>query len=133
MMDYQLKIGMKAEKTDIVTAANTAVKYGSGSVEVYATPAMIGLMEGAALACVDPHLPEGKATVGTALIVKHLAATPIGMNVRAVAHLSEISGKKLVFKVQVFDEKEMIGEGIHERYIIGLDNFINKAQDKLKK
>ena len=129
-LEYNLHIGMTQEKTELVTKDNTAIEFGSGGAAVYATPAMVGLMEGTSLAAVDPHLPEGFATVGISLNIKHLAATPIGMTVRAVAHLAEISGKRLVFKVEAFDDKEKIGEGIHERYIIELEKFLQKAENK---
>jgi len=98
-MDYNLSVGMKAEKMDIVTRNNTAVHFGSGSVAVYATPAMVALMETASVAAVDPFLPEPMATVGIDLNIKHLAATPVGMTVRAVAELTEVDGKRLIFKV----------------------------------
>ncbi len=129
-MEYNLRIGMKAEKTEPVTNDNTAKKYGSGGVEVYATPAMVGLMEGTCLAAVDPHLPEGMATVGTDLNIKHLAATPVGMKVRATAELTEIAGKRLTFAVKAFDDRELIGEGTHERYIIDLNKFLQKTEAK---
>lgn len=129
-MEYNLRTGMKAEKAEKVTEDNTAIKYGSGGVAVYATPAMIGLMEGTCLAAVDPHLPAGLATVGTSLNVKHTAATPVGMNVKVCAELLEIEGKRLVFRVEAFDDKDKIGEGTHERYIIDLEKFIKKAEAK---
>lgn len=129
-MDINLQIGMTAEKSEDVTENNTAIKYGSGGVAVYATPAMIGIMEGTCLAAVDPHLPEGMSTVGIHLDVKHLAATPVGMSVRATAKLTEISGKRLIFTVEAFDNKEKIGEGTHQRYIIDLAKFLQKAQEK---
>lgn len=129
-MEYNLHIGMKAEKTEQVTSDNTAIKYGSGGVAVYATPAMIGLMEGTCLAAVDPHLPAGMATVGTDLKVRHLAATPVGMTVRTTAELTEIAGKKLTFAVKAFDDKELIGDGTHERYIIDLNKFLQKTAAK---
>lgn len=129
-MEFNLHTGMTAEKSEQVTPDNTAIKYGSGGVAVYATPAMIGLMEGTCLAAVDPFLPEGFATVGTELNVKHLAATPVGMTVRAQAELTEISGKKLLFRVEAFDDKDKIGEGTHERYIIDLNKFLQKTAAK---
>lgn len=129
-MEFGLKAGMTAEKQEQVTADNTAIRYGSGGAAVYATPAMIGLMEGTCLAAVDPHLPEGMATVGVHLDVKHLAATPIGLNVRAVAELTEVAGKRLSFKVEAFDDKEKIGEGTHQRYIIEVKKFMDKAEKK---
>lgn len=129
-MEFNLNVGMTAEKHDQVTSENTAMRYGSGSAAVYATPAMIGLMEGTCLAAVDPHLPEGMATVGIRLDVRHLAATPVGLGVRATAELIEVAGKRLTFKMEAFDDKEKIGEGIHERYIIDVKKFMEKAQNK---
>jgi len=129
-MDFNLQIGMTAEKSEKVTENNTAIKYGSGGVAVYATPAMIGIMEGTCLAAVDPFLPEGMSTVGIHLDVKHTAATPVGMSVRATAKLIEISGKRLTFTVEAYDNKEKIGEGTHQRYIIDLAKFLQKAQEK---
>jgi len=129
-MDFNVNIGLEGEAQDLVTQENTAKRYGSGGIEVYATPAMVGLMENASLKSVDPKLPEGFATVGINLEIKHLAATPIGMNVRAKAILREIDNKKLTFYVQAFDEKEMIGEGTHTRYIIQVDKFLQRMQEK---
>jgi len=129
-MEFNLQIGMTAEKSEEVTENNTAIKYGSGGVAVYATPAMIGIMEGTCLAAVDPFLPEGMSTVGIHLDVKHTAATPVGMSVRATAKLIEMSGKRLTFTVEAYDNKEKIGEGTHQRYIIDLAKFSQKAQEK---
>ncbi len=118
---------MSAEAAKTVTEDDTAVKFGSGGVKVFATPMMIALMENAALNAVDPHLGEDFATVGLSLNVKHMAATPVGMKVTARAELISIEGKKLTFKVEAYDEQEKIGEGIHERYIITLSRFLEKA------
>ena len=126
----KLKIGLLAEKSEVVSTNNTAISYGSGSIAVYATPAMIGLMEGAAIKCVDDKLESGLGTVGISLNVRHLAATPIGMSVTATAELIEIVERKLVFKVTAFDNNEKIGEGIHERFIIKIDKFITKCNNK---
>lgn len=131
-MDFNLHVGLTAEKREEVTTNNTARKFGSGGIDVYATPAMIGLMEGASLAAVDPVLPEGMATVGISLDVKHIAATPVGMGVRATAELMEIVGKRLIFKVTAYDEVEKIGEGTHQRYIIDMENFLHNAEIKKK-
>ncbi|WP_026478919.1 thioesterase family protein [Alkaliphilus transvaalensis] len=129
-MEFNLKVGMEGKLEIIVSEKDTAEAFGSGGVKVYATPLMIGLMEGAALKAVDPHLPEGFATVGTHLDVKHLAATPVGMKAYATAELLKVEGKKLTFKVEAFDEKDKIGEGTHERYIIQLDKFIERVNQK---
>lgn len=130
-MNFNLSPGLKAEKTEPVTTDNTARKFGSGAVAVYATPAMVGLMEGACVAIADHLLPETMATVGTDLNIKHLAATPVGMTVRAVAELTGIDGRRLIFNVEAFDNKEQIGSGTHERYIINTEKFLQKTEAKL--
>lgn len=129
-MDLNLRIGMKAEKTEQVTEARTAVQFGSGTVAVYATPAMACLIEGACLEAVAAALPQGMTTVGTDLSIKHLAATPVGMKVRAQAELTAIDGKKLTFAVAAFDDKEQIGTGTHERFVINSERFLQKAEAK---
>jgi len=129
-MDFNLKTGMKAKMEIIVKENETAASYGSGGVDVYATPAMIGLIENTSLNAVDSFLPEGYATVGVHLDVKHLAATPVGMKVTATAELIEIDRKKLVFKVEAFDEKDKIGEGTHSRFIIDKEKFLKMTQEK---
>jgi predicted thioesterase len=130
MNDFNLKAGMTGEASVIVNASNTALKFGSGSVNVYATPAMIGLMENASINAVDRHLLEGYVTVGIKIEIKHMAATPIGMKVIANAEVIEIDGLKIKFKVEAFDEKEKIGEGKHNRYIVKLSDFLRKAESK---
>ena len=131
-MDFTdiLKPGLLAEKTSAVTDKNTASAWGSGSLDVLATPAMIALMEGAALSAVDPLLPEGWSTVGTELNVKHLSATPLGMKISARAELLSIDGRALTFKVEAFDEAGKIGEGTHSRFIVENERFMTKAAGK---
>ena len=130
MNEFSLYTGITGKKTDTVTQNNTAKAYGSGSIEVYATPAMVGLLEGASLSAVDPLLPPGFSTVGIHLAVEHLAATPLGMTVLAEAELVAIKGRKLSFTVAAFDQKEMIGKGTHDRYIVETDKFLTKANSK---
>jgi len=129
-MEFKLHKGLNAKVETIVTQKDTAMSFGSGGAAVYATPMMIGLMENSALSAVDLHLPKGYATVGTHLDVKHLAATPVGMKVYAVGELIEIDGRRLVFKVEAYDENEKIGEGYHERYIVSLERFLEKVEGK---
>lgn len=131
-MDYQLKIGMTGRVERIVAESDTAMAFGSGDVKVFATPMMIGIMENAALRAVDPNLPQGLATVGTHLDVKHLAATPVGMKVWAEAELIEIEGKRLTFSIKAYDEEDLIGEGTHQRYIIAFEKFVKAAEAKGK-
>jgi fluoroacetyl-CoA thioesterase len=130
MEESGLKPGISGQAIVSVSDENTAIKFGSGSVTVFATPAMIGLMEKAAINAVDNLLPPGFATVGTHLDVKHLAATPLKMIVIAKAELIEISENKLKFKVEAFDEVEKIGEGSHTRYIIKLEKFLDRTNKK---
>lgn len=130
-MDFNLNIGVTGQAKEKVTSENTAKKYGSGSIDVYATPAMIGLMEKAALSAVDPLLPEGFSTVGIMLDVKHMAATPIGMEATAKAELIDVEGKKLKFRVEAYDGKDKIGEGEHERFIVELNKFMARVESKI--
>lgn len=132
-MEHKLHKGMKAMVEKRVTEEDTALSFGSGGVKVFATPMMVGIMENAALKAVDDHLPGGYATVGTHLDIKHMAATPVGMSVRAEAELIEVEGKRLKFRVVAYDELEAIGEGFHSRAIINLDQFLNSVDKKCKK
>ena len=126
-----LKTGITGEARCLVTPETTAANLGSGALEVFATPAMIALIEKAAWQSVQPMREEGCGTVGTALRVRHLAATPVGMEVTAKAELCEIDGRRLVFKVEVRDAKGMVGDGEHERFIVKNDSFLKKAKGKL--
>ncbi len=130
MQDINLKVGLSGTARTQVNQNNTAVAYGSGNVDVFATPAMIGLMEKAAIEAADRNLPEGFASVGTRVDIKHLAATPVGMSVTANAILVEAEGPKLKFKVEAYDGKEKIGEGIHSRYVVNLDDLRRRANEK---
>ncbi|MDR0563224.1 MAG: thioesterase family protein [Spirochaetaceae bacterium] len=130
-MDFNLKSGVKGEKKTSVTDRNTAEALGSGGLPVFATPAMIALMEGACVAAVDPALPEGFSTVGTGLDLRHTAATPLGMTVRAVGELTEMNGKELRFRVEAFDDAGKIGDGLHTRFIIENEKFLKKTLAKL--
>ncbi len=129
-MAKELEVGIKGEARDAVTDLNTAVAYGNTVVNVYASPAMIGLMEKAALSSVLPFLGEGMTTVGARFEVKHLAATPVGLNVTARSTLVEIEGKRLLFEVEAWDDAEQIGKGIHERFIVKLESFLKRTQAK---
>lgn len=121
-----LKIGITGEATTVVVHENTAASVGAGGVEVFGTPMMIALMENAAWQAVAEHLDEGYVTVGTLVNVKHLAATPLGQKVRATAELIEIDRRRLVFKVEAYDERQKIGEGLHERFAVNLERFMRK-------
>ena len=122
----KLEIGIKGEASTIVVHDNTAAAVGAGGVEAFATPMMISLMENAAWGAVVHGLDDGDVTVGTRVNVQHLAATPVGQQVRAIAELIEIDGRRLVFKVEAYDEQRKIGEGQHERFIVNLEKFLKR-------
>lgn len=128
----KIEPGISAELQIEVSKETLASQWGSGIVEVFSTPAMIGLMEGAAEKAVRPYLDEGETTVGTWVSVKHLAPTPLGMKVRAVAVLQAVEGRRLSFKVEAWDEVERIGEGEHERFVVDRERFTQKAKEKRK-
>ena len=125
-----IKIGSVAKKQELVTENNTAARFASGTALVYATPALIGLMEGAAVAAIGDQLPADYSTVGIHLDVSHLAATPIGLTVTATATLIRVDGKKLYFTVTADDDKGIIGKGTHERFIVDSKKFMAKAEAK---
>ena len=127
-----LPIGLKGLAETLVTEENTAAAMGSGLLPVFATPAMLALMEQAAASSVQPFLPEGQGTVGTRLEVSHLAATPIGMAVRAESELIAVDRRKLRFAVRAWAGDELIGEGEHERFVIDNARFLEKALSKMK-
>ncbi len=128
-----LETGMKGRKEIVVTQEKTAKAMGSGTLDVFATPAMIALMENTAFESVAGELEEGSGTVGMALKVKHVAATPVGMKVVCETELVEVDGRALTFSVKAFDEKGLIGEGEHERFIVFNEKFQAKADAKLEK
>ncbi|MBD5114579.1 MAG: thioesterase family protein [Ruminococcaceae bacterium] len=127
-----MEIGLKNTKQIKVEEKDTALTYGSGTLKVFATPAMIALMENTAMNAVSAYLEEGEATVGTEINVKHLSATPVGGTVTCEAELAEIDGRRLVFNVKAFDDKGIIGEGTHQRFIVKTEKFLVKTYDKLK-
>jgi predicted thioesterase len=123
-------IGLRGEVRTSVTPDKTADAYGSGLVPVFATPAMVGLLEAAAVQALAGHLTESETTVGTWLGVSHLAATPVGEKVRAEAELVAIDGRKLTFAVRAFDEHELIGDGTHNRMIVSRARFLARVRAK---
>ncbi|MFA6923696.1 MAG: thioesterase family protein [Bacteroidales bacterium] len=127
-MELKIKEGIKGYLEQIVTEKDSASKYGSGMVDVFATPAMVALIESTAMKSVLPHLPEGYNTVGIEISVKHLKATPLGMKVWCETSLTKVDGKKLVFNVNAFDEKGEIGSGTHTRYIIETASFMQNLK-----
>ena len=128
-----LETGIKGKKEIIVTNELTAKTFKSGTLDVYATPAMIALMEDVAFESVASELEEGNGTVGTLINVKHVAATPVGMKVTCESELTKIDGRALTFSVKAFDECGLIGEGVHERFIINEEKFQAKANGNMDK
>ena len=130
-----ITIGMTHSIEKTVTADMTAKAVGSGGLEVFGTPFMMGMMECAAMWCIQPELPEGKGTVGVDIQASHLAPTPVGMKVTATAEVIAVSenGKMITFRVKAFDEEGLIGEGTHTRAIIGNERFLQKCNDKLSR
>lgn len=126
-----LTIGVAGKQTTVVTTEMTAQSLGSGELPVLATPQMIALMENTAHKSVKPYLEDGQGTVGTLIQVRHTAATPVGMEISIEAKLTEIDRKRLVFEVRAFDAAGCIGEGVHERFIVSNDRFMEKARQKL--
>ena len=128
----KLTPGLTGTVEAIVTKADTAARLGSGLVPVLGTPALVGLMEGAAVQSLVGHLPPGRTSVGGRIDMRHLAPTPVGMRVRARAELSKVEGRRLVFHVEAWDEIERIGEATHERFIVDVERFVASAQAKAR-
>ena len=125
-----LEVGLVGEARVAVDRSNVASTFGAGNVDVFATPAMIALMENASANAVDHLLPAGSVTVGTAVDVRHLAATPIGLEVRARAEVVQVDGRRLVLRVEAFDPVEKVGEGTHERAVVDLQRLLARAAAK---
>lgn len=128
-----METGIIGQEELIVNETNTAEALGSGSLAVFATPAMIALMEKTARLSVAPSLEDGQSTVGTLVNVKHLSASPVGMKITCRTELKEIDRRRLVFHVECSDEAGIIGEGEHERFIIDEAKFMAKTEAKLVK
>ena len=127
----EITVGMKAEVGTLVEREDTALEVGSGSLLVYATPCMVALMEGAACEAIAEALSETQTTVGIALNIEHISATPVGLDVRAEAEVTAVEGKVITFAVRAFDEVGEIGHGTHKRVIVNSQKFLEKAYAKL--
>ena len=130
-MTYENLIGLTNTAEDIVTEKNTALALGSGSLKVFATPAMIRLIEIAAAELVEKNLPPELTSVGIAIDIKHTAPTPINLKVRAEVKITSIDGRKIIFEVAAFDERVETGRGFHERFIVARKKFQTKADAKI--
>jgi len=123
--------GRRGQTELVVGEEHTAPRIGSGKVHVLATPVMINLIEAAALAAVEHLLPAGCQSLGTHLDVRHIAATPVGMRVTASAEVVAVEGRSVRFRVEARDEKELIGDGIHDRVVVNVARFDERVQRKL--
>lgn len=123
-----MKVGLTFTSKAIVTKENTALALGSGDMEVFATPAMVALMENAAMKAVAEELPEGTTTVGAMINTTHIKPSPLGAEVKATAVLTEADGRKLTFSVKAEDEGGIIGEGTHVRYMVDRARFLAKLK-----
>ena len=132
-MDLSIRPGTKGEASLIVGEEHTAPRVGSGAVHVLATPVMINLIEAAALAAVEHLLPPGHQSLGTVLHVRHIAATPVGMRATATAIVERVEGRTIHFRVEAHDERDLIGDGTHERVVVNVAKFDARVQAKLKK
>ena len=127
----ELKPGLVGHAELTVGEEHTAPQVGSGKVHVLATPVMINLFEAAALAACERFLPEGYQSLGTVLNVRHIAATPVGMKVRASAEVTKVEGRTIFFRVEAHDERDLIGDGAHERVVVNVAKFDQRVQAKL--
>jgi fluoroacetyl-CoA thioesterase len=128
----RVRPGLRGEAELVVAEEHTAPRIGSGRVHVLATPVMINLVEAAALAAVEHLLPAGYQSLGTHLDVRHIAATPVGMRVSAAAVVERVAGRTISFKVEARDERELIGDGVHERVVVNVAKFDARVQSKLR-
>lgn len=129
--EKSLQPGLSSEVEITVSEGETASHMGSGLVPVYATPALVALMENAAVRALEGYLPSGHTTVGGQIDLRHLAATPVGMRVRAHAELVEVQARKLTFHILAWDEAEQIGEARHVRFLIEEETFMTKVRAKI--
>lgn len=127
----EITVGMKGEVSNLVEREDTAYEVGSGSLLVYATPCMVALMEGAACEAIATAMTEDKTSVGTELAIRHISATPVGLEVRAEAEVTEVDGNTITFQVTAYDESGKIGEGIHKRVVITTQKFLDRTYSKL--
>ena len=125
-MEYDMLKGLRHSETLVVEHKDTAAVYGSGALEVFATPAMIALMEKTCLESVADKIGEGNTTVGIAVNIKHLKASPVDSTIRCDAELVEVDRRRLVFKVKCFEGETLVGEGLHERFVVDSQKFMSK-------
>ena len=125
-----IEVGMKHEKRLKTGPEHSAQKFFHGVPNVFGTPFLGGLFEGVSAEFMAPHLAPGEQSVGISMNLKHTAPTPLGMEVRAVTEITQVEGRKITFKLTAFDEKEKIGEAVHERFIINTEKFNQRLEAK---
>ncbi|MGE5579339.1 MAG: thioesterase family protein [Bacillota bacterium] len=125
-----IPIGAEGIASVKVTEETLATRAGSGAVDVFSTPNLVLLMEEAAMAALQPYMEEGETSVGTLVNIRHLAATPPGFTVTAVARLVQVDGRRLVFQVEASDGMDKVGDGTHERFLVFQDRFNLRTQEK---
>ena len=130
-LQLNLPVGLTGTAELVVGEQHTAPRVGSGRIHVLATPVMINLIEAAALAAVEQSLPEEHQSLGTRLDISHIAATPVGMRVRATAEVVHVEGRTIRFRVRAEDERELIGEGDHERVVVNVARFDERVRKKI--
>ncbi len=127
-----IKPGIVGEADEDISTSRTAAFFGSGLVPAYGTPAMIALMENSAVAAIQKYLGPGQTSVGTDICIKHLAASPVGMHARARATVTAVSGRKIEFQIEAWDDREKIGEGTHARFVVDEARFMERLGNKSK-
>ena len=132
MEEGKIIVGLHGSVSLLVGDEHTAPSIGSGKVRVLATPVMINLIEAAALAAIEHRLPAGYQSLGTRLDVRHIAATPVGMRVTATAEVTRVEGRTVDFRVAARDERELIGDGTHQRVVVNVSKFDQRVQRKLQ-
>lgn len=128
-MDFSIPIGLIHELSMVVEHKHTAIAFGSGLAEVYATPAMVAFMENTAYKSIETFLPDGSSTVGTEINVKHVKATLPGKTVKAISKIAEVDGRKITFDIQVFEDGQLVGTATHKRFVVDNERFINSLKN----
>lgn len=123
-----MEIGLTYTSTTVVDNSNTAVALGSGDMDVFATPAMVALMENAAMNAVAPHIEQGQTTVGTQITTSHIKASALGATISATATLTAVDGRRLTFTIVASEGDKTIGEGTHTRFIVDRERFLSKLK-----
>lgn len=125
-----LNVGLKGKQTQLVTMENVASAVGNPGVDVFATPFLVALAEKTCIESIKPHLAQGQSSVGTQVSVKHMAATPVGMNVVCESELIEVDKSRLLFKITAYDDVDQVMEGTHERFVVDFEKFLSKIGKK---